>query len=211
MVPPIKIAVIDDDESARTSLARLIKSAGLEASTFASAVEFLDSPFRSQTDCLVTDLRMPGLDGLKLQERIGQELPDLSVVFLTGHGNVSTSVHALKAGAVDFLEKPVDEIVLLETIQRAAEQSQRCRAARKELEALRHRHASLTPRERQVFALVTSGLLNKQIGAELGATERTIKAHRGRVMDKMKADSLAALVLMAQRLAANADSTRFQI
>jgi RNA polymerase sigma factor (sigma-70 family) len=177
-----------------------VKSAGIEAASFATAREFLDDPIRQQMDCVVTDLRMPGLDGLKLQERLSQALPDVSVVFLTGHGNVSAGVSAMKAGAVDFLEKPVDDVSLLATIARAAERSRQAKAARVELEELERRCRSLTPREREVFALVTAGLLNKQVGAELGTTEKTIKVHRARVLDKMKAGSLADLVRMAQRL-----------
>jgi RNA polymerase sigma factor (sigma-70 family) len=196
----VKVAIIDDDASVRRALTRLVKSAGIEAASFATAREFLDDPIRQQMDCVVTDLRMPGLDGLKLQERLSQALPDVSVVFLTGHGNVSAGVSAMKAGAVDFLEKPVDDVSLLATIARAAERSRQAKAARVELEELERRCRSLTPREREVFALVTAGLLNKQVGAELGTTEKTIKVHRARVLDKMKAGSLADLVRMAQRL-----------
>lgn len=196
----IKVAIIDDDGSARASLTRLLKSAGFLPTSFATAHEFLDDPTREQMDCVVTDLRMPGLDGLKLQERLGQILPDLSVIFLTGHGKVAAGVSAMKAGAVDFLEKPVDDVSLLSTISRAAERSRKARADRAKLEELQNRYRSLTPREKQVFTLVTAGLLNKQVGAELGTTEKTIKVHRARVLNKMKADSLADLVRMAERL-----------
>jgi FixJ family two-component response regulator len=200
MSTPIKVAIIDDDEQMRRALARLVKSVGMEATTFAAASEFLDNSIREQTDCVITDLRMPGLDGLKLQEKLLQALPDLSVVFLTGHGKVSTSVRAMKAGAVDFLEKPVEDKLLLAAIARAAEKTRQLRAARLELEGLQERFGTLTPREREVFGLVTARLLNKQVGAELGTAEKTIKVHRARVLEKMKAKSLADLVRMAQRL-----------
>jgi FixJ family two-component response regulator len=196
----VKVAIIDDDDSVRRALTRLVKSAGIEAASFATAREFLDDPTREQMDCVVTDLRMPGLDGLKLQERLSQALPDVSVVFLTGHGNVSAGLSAMKAGAVDFLEKPVEDVSLLATIARAAERSRQAKAARVELEELERRYRSLTPREREVFALVIARLLNKQVGVELGTTEKTIKVHRARVLEKMKAGSLADLVRMAQRL-----------
>lgn len=175
MSTPIKVAIIDDDEPIRNALQRLMKSAGIDAVVFASAQEFLDDPVREEADCVLTDMRMAGLDGLKLQEKLNQVLPDVSVVFLTGYGDVSTSVHAMKAGAVDFLEKPVDEDSLLATIDSAVERSRRSKGARVELANLETRYTSLTPRERQVFALVTAGLLNKQVGAELGAAEKTIK------------------------------------
>jgi len=197
---PIKVAIIDDDGSARAALTRLVKSAGFQPTSFASAHGFLDDPTREQMDCVLTDLRMPGLDGLKLQERLGQTLPHLSLIFLTGHGKVSASVRAMKAGAIDFLEKPVDDVSLLSTISRAAERSRKAKAERAKLQELENRYRSLTPREKEVFTLVTAGLLNKQVGAELGTTEKTIKVHRARVLDKMKADSLADLVRMAERL-----------
>ncbi len=177
-----------------------MKSAGIEASTFASAREFLADPIRDSMDCIITDMRMPDLDGLRFQERLNQVLPDVSVVFLTGQGNVSSSVRAMKAGAVDFLEKTVGDEALLAAIADAAARSRRSRAARAELEELQKRFASLTPRERQVFDLVATGLLNKQVGFDLGIAERTIKVHRGRVMEKMQAASLADLVRMADRL-----------
>jgi FixJ family two-component response regulator len=194
---PIKVAVIDDEESVRKSLARLMKSAGIKAATFASAPEFLADPIRESMDCIVTDMRMPDLDGLTFQEKLNQVLPDVAIVFLTGQGDVSSSVRAMKAGAIDFLEKTVGDEVLLATIANAAARSGRSRA---ELEKLQKRFASLTPRERQVFALVAVGFLNKQIGFDLCLAERTVKVHRGRVMEKMQAASLADLVGMALRL-----------
>jgi|SRR5208283_2351698 len=196
----MKVAVIDDDNSARTSLARLLKAAGIEVVSFSSAWEFLEDPIRNQVDCAVTDVRMPGVDGFKLQETLAQTLPYLSVVFISGHGDIPMTVRAIQSGAVDFLEKPVDDEALLEAIRRAAERSRDQRASGAEIEDLQRRYELLTPRERQVFQLITAGLLNKQAGAELGTREKTIKAQRARVMLKMKAESLAELVRMADQL-----------
>jgi FixJ family two-component response regulator len=198
--PPIKVAVIDDDAAMRKALVRLIKSAGLEAAAFSSAREFLDDPIHRQVDCVVTDVRMPGFDGLKLQEELNKTLPQLSIVFITGHGNVPMSVEAMKGGAVDFLEKPVNDEALLAAIHRGAERSRALKAARDELIAVKRRYERMTARERQVFALVSTGFLNRQIASDLGVAERTVKVHRARVMEKMEADSLAQLVRMAQRL-----------
>ena len=200
MSAPINVAIIDDDERMRRALVRLVKSVGMQATTFAAAHEFLDDPIREHTDCVITDMRMPGLDGLRLQEKLQQLLPDLAVVFLTGHGKVSTSVRAMKAGAVDFLEKPVEDESLLAAIARAADRTRQSRKTRVELKGLQERFSRLTPREREVFGLITAGLLNKQAGAELGTAEKTIKVHRARVLEKMKAKSLADLVRMAERL-----------
>jgi FixJ family two-component response regulator len=199
----MKVALIDDDKSARTSLARLIKTMGIELASFSSALEFLEDPIRNQVDCVVTDVRMPGVDGFKLQETLANTLPYLSIVFITGHGDIPMTVKAIQGGAVDFLEKPVDDEALLEAIRRASERSRSQKAADAELVGLQRRYALLTPRERQVFQLVTAGLLNKQAGAELGTVERTVKAQRARVMFKMKADSLAELVRMADQLKNN--------
>jgi FixJ family two-component response regulator len=200
MSRPIEVAVIDDDRSARTALARLLKAAGIEAATFSSAREFLDDPNRGLLECAVIDLRMPDVDGLRLQEELDKTLPHLSVVFITGHGDVPTTVRAMKAGAVDFLEKPVDQEALLNAVRLATGRTREMKAADQELEYLQECYRTLTRREREVFALVTTGLLNKQVGAELGAAEKTIKVHRARVMEKMKAGSVADLVRMAQLL-----------
>ncbi len=200
MPASIKVALIDDDESARTSLARLIKSAGIQVVSFSSAREFLGNSKRDQFDCAVSDVRMPDVDGFELQETLAKTLPYLSVVFITGHGDIPMTVKAIQSGAVDFLEKPVDDKDLIAAIRRSAERSRKQRISYAELEELRRRYELLTPRERQVLALVTGGLLNKQIGHELGTGEKTIKVHRARVMEKMRADSLASLVAMAERL-----------
>lgn len=196
----MRVAVIDDDKSARTSLARLIKTAGIEVVAFSSAREFLEDPDRNQVDCAVTDVRMPGFDGFALQQNLAQTLPHVSIVFITGHGDVPMSVKAMKLGAVDFLEKPVNPASLIESIRRATERSRDQKASHAQIDDLRSRWELLTPRERQVFQLITSGLLNKQAGAELGTSERTIKVHRGRVMEKLQAESLAELVRMADLL-----------
>ena len=197
---PIKVAIIDDDQSARKSLARLMKSAGISAVTFSSAQEFLEAAKDSQVDCAVTDLQMPDVDGIKLQQALTQIAPHLAIVFVTGHGDVPAGIKAMKGGAVDFLEKPVDDEALLDAVRRAAERSREARASRAEFDDLQRRYERLTPRERQVFQLITSGLLNKQAGAELGTGEKTIKVQRARVMDKMEAASLAELVRMADQL-----------
>jgi len=196
----MKVAVIDDDKSVRSSLARLIKTAGIEVVSFASAHEFLDDPCLDQIDCAVTDVRMPDVDGFALQKILAQTQPHLSLVFITGQGDIPMGVEAMKGGAVDFLEKPVARKALLEAVGRAAERSRDQRVSRAETDDLQRRYELLTPRERQVFGLVTAGLLNKEASAQLGTSEQTIKVHRARVMIKMNAESLAELVRMADQL-----------
>src|ERR1700688_727247 len=204
-----RIAIIDDDQSIRKSLFRMLGAAGFEVVAFASASEFLAAIDTERISCAVSDLRMPGIDGLQLQKTLRARLPHLSIVFITGHGDVPAGVNAMKAGAVDFLEKPVSSGVLLEAVNRAIERNRNSLAASTEIEELKIRYQRLTPREGEVFALVAAGLLNKQIGAELGAAEKTIKQHRGRVMNKMEAGSFAELVLMAERLGIRPAETDF--
>lgn len=194
------VAIIDDDSAFRTSLTRLIKTGGFKTVAFPSAEDFLAAPIARNVDCAVIDIRMQGLNGLELQERMSHSIPGLSVVFLTGHGKVSESVRAMKAGAVDFLQKSAGDDLLFAAIERGVQRSRTRRESLAELENLNHHYAQLTRRERGVFALVTSGFLNKQIGFHFGITERTIKVHRGKVMTKMKAKSFADLVRMADRL-----------
>jgi len=195
------VFVVDDDALVRRSLERLILSVGLRVKTFSSASEFLESQRPDGPGCIVLDVRMPGLSGLDLQQELSAAGLDMPVVFVTGHGTVPMSVRAMKAGAVDFLQKPIDDQVLLDAVQRAIDQDRQAREEQAGLQELERRLDSLTPREREVFALVVSGLLNKQIGGELGTSEKTIKVHRARVMQKMQADSLADLVRMGEKLA----------
>ena len=204
-----KVAVIDDDPSIRRSLPRMLRAVGFEVVAFASATEFLAAKEIERISCVVSDLRMPGVDGLAVQQALHARLPHLSMVFITGHGDVPASVTAMKAGAVDFLEKPVNSDVLLEAINRAIARSRKLLATSTEIEELKIRYKRLTARESEVFALVTAGLLNKQIAAQLGASEKTIKQHRGRVVDKMEAESLAELVMMAERLGVRPAGTDF--
>jgi len=194
------VFVVDDDISVRESLELLIGTEGWRAETFASAQEFLDRPRVLVPSCLVLDISLPGLNGLDLQERVARERIDMPIIFITGHGDVPMTVQAMKAGAVEFLTKPFRDDVLLDAIRSALERSQAALREEAELRSLRESYASLTPREREVLALVVAGQLNKQVGGELGISEITVKAHRGQVMRKMKADSLPDLVTMAARL-----------
>ena len=194
------VFVVDDDISVRESLELLISSAGWQPETFASAKEFLGRPRVLVPSCLVLDVSLPGLNGLELQKRMAVEGTDIPIIFITGHGDVPMTVQAMKAGAVEFLTKPFGGEVLLSAIGQAIERNRVALGQEAEMQVLRDCYASLTNRERQVMVLVVSGFLNKQAAGELGISEITVKAHRGRVMQKMKADSLASLVKMAARL-----------
>ena len=194
------VFVVDDDVSVRESLELLIDSAGWQPQTFPSAQEFLDRPRVLAPSCLVLDVGLPDLNGLELQKLVTAERIDMPIIFITGYGDVPMTVQAMKAGAVEFLTKPFDDEVLLSAIRHAIERSRMALKEEAELRAVREGYSSLSRREREVMALVVSGLLNKQVGGELGISEITVKAHRGKVMRKMKADSLADLVNMAARL-----------
>jgi FixJ family two-component response regulator len=202
------VFVVDDDVWVRESLETLIREEGWQAEAFSSAQQFLDRPRALTPNCLVLDISLPGLNGLELQKRVAVERTDMPIIFITGHGDIPMSVGAMKAGAVEFLTKPFNDEVLLTAIRQALERSRLALAQDAEMQELRDRHASLTPREMQVMALVVSGLLNKQVGGELGISEKTVKAHRGQVMQKMKANSVADLVKMAEKLHLTERSTK---
>jgi FixJ family two-component response regulator len=193
------VYIVDDDVSVRESLELLLKHEGWQPELFASAQEFLSSPRPHVPCCLVLDVTLPGLNGLELQQQL-EHRDDIPIIFITGHGDVPMTVQAMKAGAVEFLTKPFEDDVLLDAIRGAVDRSRLAIEREAEMQALRDRYASLTTREREVMLLVVAGLLNKQVGGELGISEITVKAHRGQVMRKMNADSLPDLVTMAARL-----------
>jgi FixJ family two-component response regulator len=198
--PRPEVVLIDDDRLLRRSIERLLKAAGYFVTTYDSLRQFLGTGRIPNLGCAILDLNLPDGSGLEIQKELATSAPTLSVIFLSGYGKVGTSVRAMKAGALDFLEKPVEDSVLLEAIRAAIERSRQLVADQSERQMLRQRFERLTGREREVFTLITSGLLNKQAGAELGLTEKTVKVHRGHVMQKMEAASFAELTRMAQKL-----------
>jgi FixJ family two-component response regulator len=194
------VFVVDDDISVREALEGLIRYAGWQPETFASAEAFLAHPRNFAPSCLILDVSLPDLNGLDLQTRIGADRVDMPIIFITGHGDVPMTVRAMKAGAAEFLTKPFSDDVLLSAIRHALARSEVALRHEADTQALRDRHESLSPREREVMALVVTGLMNKQVGGELGISEIIVKAHRGQVMRKMQAGSLADLVKMAESL-----------
>jgi FixJ family two-component response regulator len=194
------VFIVDDDVSVRESLELLIRDQNWEPEMFASAKEFLDRPRKRVPSCLVLDLSLPGLNGLELQKQLALEHSDMPIIFISGYGDVPKSVQAMKAGALEFLTKPIDDDALVNAIRNALQRSTQALEQSAEIRKLRERYDSLTSRERQVMALVVSGLLNKQVAFELNISEITVKAHRAQVMQKMQADSFADLVRMASKL-----------
>lgn len=201
--PPATIHIVDDDASFRTAISRLVRAGGHEVQCYPSAVEFLAATVGATPGCVLVDLHMPGLSGLELQEALAKTEHPLPVIFLTGHGDIPTSVHAMREGAEDFLTKPVKKEPFFAAIERALARDARERAARAGRREWQARYDTLTPREREVMAQVVSGKLNKQIAGDLGTVERTVKAHRAQVMEKMQVASLAELVRAAELLAAH--------
>jgi FixJ family two-component response regulator len=198
-VDPI-VFVVDDDASMREALANLVTSVSLRVECFASSTEFLRRDRSEGPSCLVLDVRLPGLSGLELQRRLARAQPPIPIIFISAHGDISMAVHAMKAGAVEFLPKPFRDEELLDAIRQALEHDQTARAERSKHSQVHERHAQLTARQRQVMSLVVGGRLNKQIGAELGLSENTVKVHRRRIMETMGASSLADLVRMSELL-----------
>ncbi len=203
LVAPV-IHVVDDDASFRTAIARLLRASGYQVALYESGDDLLQNPSSAEPGCILLDLRMPGLGGLELQDRLAKIGHTLPIVFLTGHGDIPASVRAIKGGAEDFLAKPVSKKTLLDAVERALQRSEKAREHRERIGALRTLVATLTPREREVFALVVRGKLNKQIAYELGTSERTVKAHRHSIMQKLQARSLAEAVSIAERLGISA-------
>lgn len=208
MSPPT-VFVVDDDLRLRTAVSRLLSSAGLTVETFASADEFRRDIDPRRPGCLILDVRLPGSSGLELQDQLVENGYDLPVIFVTGHADVALAVRAMRAGALQVFTKPFDDQALLDAVHEALARDERHRATLRDLQELRERHGTLTAREQQVMTLVVTGRLNRQIAADLGTSEKTVKVHRAQVMRKMRADSVAELVRMADRLMSAPGASRF--